>query len=87
MIYTLYTVYGNVVLSARCLLLDVFILLSVQNYPSFDLDIRNLADIEFDTLMMFSSMRKNTAIMMQQIQEELEKLTSVGNNSLMLDSN
>ncbi|XP_028991378.1 E3 ubiquitin-protein ligase TRIM39-like [Betta splendens] len=50
----------------------------LQNYSSLsDLDITDLADVEFDTSLMFGSMRKNTKIMMETIQEELEKLTSV----------
>lgn len=42
--------------------------------------IRDWAEVEFNTSLSFGVMRKTTAIMMDQIQEELEKLTSAGND-------
>ncbi|XP_056224810.1 E3 ubiquitin-protein ligase TRIM11-like [Seriola aureovittata] len=51
----------------------------LQSYPSLqDLDdIKDWAEVELDTSLSFGTMRKTTAIMMEQIQQELEKLTSI----------
>lgn len=71
---------------AAAFLVELFVFLSVsQSFPSLpDLDkIRDYAEVEFNTSLSFGTMRKTTAIMMQQIQEELEKLTSAGNNSVV----
>ncbi|KAK2862917.1 hypothetical protein Q5P01_002450 [Channa striata] len=53
-------------------------ILFLQEFPSHqDLDdSRNWADLQFDTSLSFGTMRKTIAIMMEQIQQELEKLTS-----------
>ncbi|XP_039997503.1 uncharacterized protein LOC120797724 [Xiphias gladius] len=50
----------------------------LQSYPTLqDLDdIKDWAEVEFNTSLSFGTMRKTTAIMMEQIQQELEKLTS-----------
>ncbi|XP_040886911.1 E3 ubiquitin-protein ligase TRIM39-like [Toxotes jaculatrix] len=51
----------------------------LQSYPSLqDLDdIKNWAEVEFDTSVSFGTMRKTSAIMMEQIQRHLEKLTPI----------
>ncbi|XP_071315164.1 E3 ubiquitin-protein ligase TRIM39-like [Trachinotus anak] len=51
----------------------------LQSYPSLqDLDdIKDWAEVELDTSLSFGTMRKTTAIMMEQIQQEMEKLTSI----------
>ncbi|GAA6222708.1 E3 ubiquitin-protein ligase TRIM39-like isoform X1 [Lates japonicus] len=50
----------------------------LQSYPSLqDLDdVNNWAEVKFDTSLSFGTMRKITAIMMEQIQKKLEELTS-----------
>ncbi|KAK2899976.1 hypothetical protein Q8A73_013105 [Channa argus] len=49
-----------------------------QDFPSLQNleDSRNWDDIQLDTSLSFGTIRKTTAIMMEQIQQELEKLTS-----------
>lgn len=51
-----------------------------QSYPSLqDLDnIKDSTEIELDTSLSFGTMRKTTTAMLEQIQQQLEKLTSTG---------
>ncbi|XP_035531675.1 E3 ubiquitin/ISG15 ligase TRIM25-like [Morone saxatilis] len=51
----------------------------LQSYPSLqDLDnIKDWTEVEFDTSLSFGTMRKTTAALLEQIQQELEKLTSI----------
>ncbi|XP_008277938.1 E3 ubiquitin-protein ligase TRIM39-like [Stegastes partitus] len=54
-------------------------ILFLQSYPSMQ-DLNNITDcshVELDTSLSFGNMRKTTTVMMQQIQQELEKLSSV----------
>ncbi|XP_026183532.1 E3 ubiquitin-protein ligase TRIM39-like [Mastacembelus armatus] len=53
-------------------------ILFLQNYPSLeDVDGRDCSEMELDTSLCFGTMRKTTSIMMEQIQLQLEKLTSI----------
>ncbi|KAM9836608.1 uncharacterized protein ACBR49_019051 [Aulostomus maculatus] len=53
--------------------------LFLQSFPSFqDLDdIDDEVDVKLDTSMSFGTMRKSTTTMLEQIEKELEKLTSI----------
>uniref|UniRef100_A0A8P4GSD3 Uncharacterized protein n=2 Tax=Dicentrarchus labrax TaxID=13489 RepID=A0A8P4GSD3_DICLA len=54
-------------------------ILFLQSYPSLqDLDnIKDWTEVEFDTSLSFGTMRKTTAALLEQIQQELENLTSI----------
>lgn len=65
--------------------ISLYFLQSYPSLPDLDSDIKDLAEVEFDTSLSFGTMRKTTLIMMEQIQEELKKLTSMGNNSVTDD--
>lgn len=65
---------------------DLFVsLFFSQSYPSLqDLDdIKDWAEIELDTSLSFGTMRKITTQMLEEIQQELEKLTTIGNCSIL----
>lgn len=52
-----------------------------QSYPSLqDVNIKDWTKVEFDTSLAFGTMRKTTTTLLEQIQQKLEKLTSIGKN-------
>lgn len=59
-----------------------------QSYPSpNDIDsIRDRTEIEFDTSLSFGTMRKNTTKLLEEIQQELEKLTFIGESLFWISS-
>ncbi|KAE8279366.1 Zinc-binding protein A33 [Larimichthys crocea] len=53
-------------------------ILFLQSYPSLqDVNIKDWTKVEFDTSLAFGTMRKTTTTLLEQIQQKLEKLTSI----------
>lgn len=55
-----------------------------QSYPSLqDLDnIKDWTEVELDTSLSFGTITKTTTTMLEKIQQELEKLTSIGKTEI-----
>lgn len=52
-----------------------------QSFPSLEDRDSGLTDIELDTSLSFGTMRKVTSGLLEEIQQELEKLTATGESS------
>lgn len=44
------------------------------------MNIKDWTKVEFDTSLAFGTMRKTTTTLLEQIEQKLEKLTSIGKN-------
>ncbi|XP_033962363.1 E3 ubiquitin-protein ligase TRIM21-like [Pseudochaenichthys georgianus] len=53
-------------------------ILFLQRYPSLqELDLKDSTKVELDTSVSFGTMRKTTTAMLEQVQQQLDKLTSI----------